>query len=119
MQQRFPIFFFPVHLAKKKKKTVLALEAENKEKSERLSALEKKKEATAQATAMQGKVQDVLKMQMADLRNRLDSSLEGRQAESEMYDEAVVKAVRMENHVEELTAKVLRAGRSASRKWPP
>ncbi len=63
-------------------------------------------EATAQATAMQGKVQDVLKRQMADLRSRLDSSLEGRQAESEMCDEAVVKALRMENTVEELMEKV-------------
>ncbi len=63
-------------------------------------------EASVHAAQMQGQVEGVLKMQVATLKDRLESSMEGRQAESEMADEAVVKAVKLENHLEELTEKV-------------
>ena len=46
-----------------------------------------------------------LKRQVADLNERLSSSMVGRQSESEMYEEAVLKASRMENAVTELEAR--------------
>ena len=51
------------------------------------------------------KVESDLKRQVADLNERLSSAMVGRQSESEMYEEAVLKASRMENAVTELEAR--------------
>ena len=51
-------------------------------------------------------VEEVLKRQMAALQTRFDSSMEGRQAESEMYEEAMVRSAHLEVTVKELAAKV-------------
>ena len=51
------------------------------------------------------KVESDLKRQVTDLNERLSSAMVGRQSESEMYEEAVLKASRMENAVTELEAR--------------
>ena len=82
------------------------LRAECGRRADRIAALEREGEARTEATAMQGKVEGVLQRQVTELRTKLDSSMEGRLAESEMCDEAVVKALRMENHLTEMESKV-------------
>ena len=84
------------------------LTAEKTSLSERVRDLERTNSAREEATAaMSGQqVQEALRRQMAALQTRLDSNMEGRQAESEMYEEAVVRAVHLEVTVKELEAKV-------------
>ena len=48
-----------------------------------------------------------LKKQICDLKGKLESATYGRRAESEMYEEAMVKTQRMETKVNELDAKVI------------
>ena len=55
---------------------------------------------------MQKQVESVLKKQISDLQTRLNSTMVGRQSESEMYEEAVMKATHLETTVSELNAKV-------------
>ena len=48
---------------------------------------------------------DAEPLQVSDLNERLNSSMMGRQSESEMCEEAVLKAARMENAMSELEAR--------------
>ena len=61
---------------------------------------------TAQLQSIHAKQESDLKKQISDLKLKLDSANCGRQAESEMYEEAMVKTQRLETMVNELNAKV-------------
>ena len=60
----------------------------------------------AQIQSVHLKQESDLKKQIGDLKGKLDSATYGRRAESEMYEEAMVKTQRMETTVNELNAKV-------------
>ena len=60
----------------------------------------------AQLQSIHAKQETDLKRQISDLKSKLDSANCGRQAESEMYEEAMVKTQRLETMVNELNAKV-------------
>ena len=68
--------------------------------------LEQKESAHAQMTEMQRQVESVLKKQVSELQTRIASGREGRQSESQMYEEAVIKSTRLETTLEELNATV-------------
>lgn len=60
----------------------------------------------AQLQSIHAKQESDLKKQIIDLKAKLESANCGRQAESEMYEEAMVKTQRLETMVNELNAKV-------------
>ena len=60
----------------------------------------------AQLQSIHAKQESDLKKQICDLKAKLESANCGRQAESEMYEEAMVKTQRLETMVNELNAKV-------------
>ena len=60
----------------------------------------------AQLQSSHAKQESELKKQISDLKAKLESANCGRQAESEMYEEAMVKTQRLETMVNELNAKV-------------
>ena len=72
--------------------------------------LEQREAAHAQVTEMQHQVEAVLKRQVTELQGRIASGVEGRQSESQMYEDAVVKAAHLEKTVTELSAKVRTKG---------
>lgn len=76
--------------------------------TEEISALKKDVEQKGAMKELQKQVESVLKKQISDLQTRLNSTMVGRQSESEMYEEAVMKATHMETNVSELNAKVAR-----------
>ena len=61
----------------------------------------------AQLQSSHLKQQCDLKKQISDLKAKLDSVTYGRRAESEMYEEAMVKTQRLETMVNESNAKVI------------
>ena len=61
----------------------------------------------AQIQSSHLKQQCDLKKQISDLKAKLDSVTYGRRAESEMYEEAMVKTQRLETMANELNAKVI------------
>ena len=61
----------------------------------------------AQIQSIHLKQESDLKKQISDLKGKLDSATYGRRAESEMYEEAMVKTQRMETMVGEFNAKVI------------
>ena len=61
----------------------------------------------AQIQSSHLKQQCDLKKQISDLKAKLDSITYGRRAESEMYEEAMVKTQRLETMANELNAKVI------------
>lgn len=68
--------------------------------------LEQEKNTNNQIRDMQSKVEVDLKKQVGDLQTKLNSSLVGRQSESEMYQEAMLKTQKLEKTLGELNAKV-------------
>ena len=83
-----------------------ALRSDLGSRSERLRELERRAAAAPEVAEMQTQVEGALRRQVADLRSKFESSMEGRLAESEMADEAVVRAGRMEGDITELEIKV-------------
>ena len=84
--------------------------AERKTEMEKMEAeigrLKREAEKRNFADEHRDKKEEGMKKELMKLKGKLDTSLIGRQSESEMYDEAIVKAANMEKTVAELNAKV-------------
>lgn len=86
--------------------TITEVKTAHATQSEELTALKKDVEQKDSMKDMQKQVESVLKKQISDLTTRLNSTMVGRQSESEMYEEAVMRATHLETTVTELNAKV-------------
>ena len=73
---------------------------------DQLASLSQEFEKSEFRNNKQSKVEEVLKKQVAELQSKLDSAHQGREAESEMAQEALTKASQMERSVLELNAKL-------------
>ncbi len=83
-----------------------SLRSENHVLADKVASLEKFSAHKDGMQKLHSKVEHVLKKQLADLRLQFDSSVQGRQAESEMCEEAMERSSFLERTVTELTAKV-------------
>lgn len=70
------------------------------------SELAEKVAKSGQLSQMHSVVEADLRKQIASLESRLSSSMVGRQSESEMFQEAIMKAAHMEKATTEMKAKV-------------
>ena len=61
---------------------------------------------SAHTTELQSRKEADLKRQLAEAKARLDSAMVGRQSESEMYEEAILKAAGLEKSAVEINAQV-------------
>ena len=73
---------------------------------DQLASLSQEFEKSEFRNNKQSKVEEVLKKQVAELQSKLDSAHQGREAESEMAQEALKKTSQLERSITELTAKL-------------
>jgi chromosome segregation ATPase len=94
----------------KANETISELSAEKESSAKQLLSakqeLEQKSSTSARILEMQSKVETDLKKQVAELKGEHKSAMVGRQAESEMYEEAMMKTAKLENAVTEMNEKV-------------
>ena len=88
------------------KETIVTLTNSRLVDQEQLASLSLEIEKSESRSSKHSKFEDVLQKQISELQTKLESAHQGRQAESEMAQEALKKTSQLERSITELTAKL-------------